>query len=395
MLIMQRHFFYRLANFWQACLNQWKTRFFGSEESLPKKKLLNASPLLTQRVSELVKELSDPFAYRQAIQSALKPALEQWQKNPHTSPNSLVILGSPIQSVASILENNQNILQTEKQIPINFLQWHTLPTEPAQILAKLQKQLKRVEEHQEIVLIPNLSSLFLRCINGLEVIEYIRNIVSNDCSRFWIIGSHDWAWEYLNLGCQIDSYFEQIMLPTLNPGQLQEWLAPIIAQAEISFKQQQKKLEIRETQQNLQKMYFEKLAQISDGFGSLALQLFLHSLECKANNSVSNEEKIFADIENLSLPDLPTLAFEEHYLLFSLLIHEKLSVAHLSHVLGQIENFTYTLVQDLQNAKLIEQDGELFQVNLIYYPQIRDSLDKNGFLIAKSYDTNYKKIIFK
>lgn len=386
----------QFKNLWRTRPTQLLTGFFkDNEETLLEKNLTELSPKLTRRIKCLVKDLPEPPVYRKAVQEALMSNLRQWQENPSIYPNNLVILTSPIESVASLFKGSKQDWQDEKQIPFSFLQWNTRPIESITMLMKLKAELERQEEHPEVVLVPDYNHFFLRRIDGFEGIKHLRNTVVKDRSRFWLIGCQSWAWRYFKLGCQIDSFFnETLSLPVLNGTQLQEWLTPTITQVKIDFIQRTKDSEQNKDQQKAQKIYFEKLANKSGGVASLALQLFLNSLRYEVTNLSSDDEHIAVRAEEPSLPDVPDLSFEEQYLLFSLILHGSLSLPNLSSTLEEVEDVVVRLVQNLHRTQIIEQRDELLRINLIYYPKLRDLLDKNHFMIAKA-DASYKQIIFK
>ncbi|MEC4895360.1 MAG: hypothetical protein SAL07_10350 [Oscillatoria sp. PMC 1051.18] len=83
------------------------------------------------------------------------------------------------------------------------------------------------------------------------------------------------------------------------------------------------------------------------------------------------------------LPKLPDLSAEEHYVLFSVLLHSKITLSHLAISLGDDESNVQHLVQILCRADVLKLEDNLLTVNPLYYPQLRDELDYNNFLIAE------------
>ncbi|MGB7520886.1 MAG: hypothetical protein WA896_14755 [Spirulinaceae cyanobacterium] len=273
-------------------------------------------------------------------------------------------------------------LPEKQQIPYKFLPWNERPHDFRNIPEKLRSQLGRAtlaaeEGFEEIVVIPNLSWCFLRGVEGLDGVDYLRDIVLKDRSRFWLIGAQQISWQYLNYVDKIEAYFDQTFsLPPLEEEDLQAWLDPIITEAKIGFSSNLEK----EEQETAQQKYFKRLTARSGGISSVARQLFLHSLSCEITNS-SEEEQKKIQVENPYLPDLPNLSHNQHYLLYSLLLHGKITLPHLAYSLGDDEDIVQHLVQVLSRSGVINTEGELLQVDPLHYPELRDDLDGNNFLL--------------
>ena len=89
-------------------------------------------------------------------------------------------------------------------------------------------QLDAEPRQQSAIVLPELTQCFVRCIEGLEGVLYLRKEILKDCDRFWIVGCNHWAWEYLSYVCQINAYFDRtVALPELTGYDLFAWLAPV------------------------------------------------------------------------------------------------------------------------------------------------------------------------
>ena len=119
--------------------------------------------------------------------------LKNGGNNPLAADNSLVFLSSPVTTVSRTLTESLQNWASEREIPLRPLQWIGRPEKAESIKTKLQHQLGRglvtTESKQpEVVIIPNLSWCFLRCVDGLEGIDYLQDVLLQDDSRFWVIG---------------------------------------------------------------------------------------------------------------------------------------------------------------------------------------------------------------
>ncbi|WP_237395788.1 hypothetical protein [Okeania sp. KiyG1] len=155
--------------------------------------------------------------YVKILQSTLEEALCQWQDNPED--NELVILSSSIEPLSQIIQTALVNWSDENIRNIKLLSWSNRPKDFLKIVSKLQNDLGLsakldVDCHsgkfQELVVIPCLEFCFLRHIHGLDGIEFLRNRIFQDHSRFWLIGCNSSTWQYLDYIYNIDSYFKKL-----------------------------------------------------------------------------------------------------------------------------------------------------------------------------------------
>jgi biotin operon repressor len=82
------------------------------------------------------------------------------------------------------------------------------------------------------------------------------------------------------------------------------------------------------------------------------------------------------------LPKLPNLPWRDRYLLYSLLLHERLTLEELAESLGENSHVMRTYVQELRLAGLIQGNFKALEVNPLYYAQLRLELAQNNFSIT-------------
>lgn len=315
-------------------------------------------------------------------------------------------------------------------------------------------------------MIPNLCWCFLRSAEGLEGVDYLRDSLLGDRTQFWIIGSGQVGWEYLKATLKFHAYCGDVVsLPNLTGEDLQDWLAPIVEQFEIRFDDNSlpKRFQHPESLKDLnisaskpiesiseisqevsatvqsslravkdsmlphetqaeddspQRSYFDRLADISDGVGVVALQLFMASLryqevkESKDDKSKDDKpeeaparkdrwgKKDASSAESdpdpkslessqsphlvavtPKLPALPDFDQSELYLLYSLMLHGDLTVKALAASLGDAPQVVNNQVQILRNAGIIEQQEAVIKLNPVHYPKLQRELSKNNFMI--------------
>ena len=411
-----------------------------------------------QQLVQLVKELPSHPCDQEAILQSLRPAIARWKDSPNATNNSLTVLSSPVSAVARILAESLEDWSTQNALVMELLDWTSRPTNPEQIQQKMRTALKRNGEEtdcQQVVVIPNLNWCFLRSAEGLDGIDYLRDNLLSDFSRFWIVGSGQIAWQYLDSVLKLQAHCgEVIKLPQLSGEQLQDWLMPVIERLDIQLDEapiqerlqelgeesSQSFLEVlkvlfEETRDSLKSLfrvvredalasdsgaigkdmseleahwedYFERLSDLSDGVGNIALQLFVKSIyyeEAKAPPKATPPEaeqtgqkwaqdsscdlssragRLIAKMPKL--PSLPKLAQSDLYILFSLLVHGDATLTALAESLGEERQLINDSLQVFRKIGLVEQQDRIFWVNPIHYPRLKRHLTSNNFIVQVS-----------
>ncbi|NET57597.1 MAG: hypothetical protein F6K47_15980 [Symploca sp. SIO2E6] len=340
----------------------------------------------TAKLINRIESLPTHPTHQSAVQAALQEALSTWQED--ETANSLVILGKPVERIAQTLEETLVSCFSQAWEVINPLPQPLLLTEPSTITAQLkqafEKQLKQEQKTKhQIVLIPDLSWYFLRCVQGWDGITYLRDLVMREQSRFWLIGCNQWTWQYLSYVCQIDAYFEQLQqLPTVSGEEIQAWLTPIIEEIAIDLTED-------ESTKNEQKSqsYFDRLEDLALGIDAVAARLWLSSLQYLPSDPETDpmEEEILGQIKQTTAtpPDFPKLTADDRYLLFSLLLHTQISLPCLALSLGETESIVQSQVQVLLRSGVLWRRRQLLMVNPAYYPRVRWELVHNNFFIEE------------
>jgi len=316
--------------------------------------------------------------------------------------------------------------------------------------------------------IPDLCWCFLRSADGLDGLDYLQDLLPCDRTRFWVLGSGMVGWEYLKSTIKFHAYCGKIITtPKLSGEDLQSWLSPVVEQFDVYFPETglhkrfqnrnhlfemdvdadkpieaisevsqeitasvqssvrslKKRLEPDESKQadnSPQEIYFERLADISDGIAEVAVQMFIKSLRyCqikpkpetskdKESESEKSEKKVILkqvsesgsesetkEIEKKKdtekefrlvattpkLPQLPELSQDDLYLLYSLMLHGDMTIIALSKSLGDSPNVVNNQVQMLRNVGIVEQQASVLKVNPVHYPRLCRELSRNNFII--------------
>jgi hypothetical protein len=341
--------------------------------------------------------------YLEAIQNALQTALQKWRDD-IDAPNSLVILGSPVLPLSEIINDAIANWEGKELLEVRSISLSARPHEFNQIQSLLEKQLPThsdssdnadvtdsaevLDSRKTLMVIPRLDWCFLRCIEGLEPIEDLRNLVFKSHSVFWLIGCNNWAWRYLDFIFQVSAYFGQTVgLPNAKGDELQRWFNPLLEQINLEVSEELTPEKISESQE----LYFETLAENSLGISSVAADLWLRSLRYETvSESQDSEAKSPSDFSppfklqqnKPKLPDLPSLIPEDRYILYSLLLHGGMSLFQLALSLGEAESPVKARVQFLVQSDIIDRYKNLLVVNPAYYPRLKTLLYSNNFLVG-------------
>lgn len=355
----------------------------------------------TQQIRQQVEAQSCPEQYVSEVLAQLEIAIATWQRTPDAS-NSLVVLGSPAQPTAQILEACLAAEPFETVKLIRPISWSMRPQTPQILNQQIEQTLKKLpaaddikadadlDLRQTMVLVPQLEQCFLRCIQGWRGITHLRDRVGQSPHLFWLISCNSWAWAFLDRVCQISAYFSQVMLlPKLEADALEEWLVPFTQKLTQGRDQDTTAIALGEN-------YWQNLASLAVGGGTVASELWLRSLRFREDDlpkdidleSLNGYADEWQDwhlplrLVNPILPSLASLEMSDYYLLHALLIHGSISRDLLALSLGETESQVQAQVQKLLRSHILQQTQQGLSVQPAHYPKLKTELSSNNFLIG-------------
>ena len=286
------------------------------------------APSVAEYLDESILELPTHPKYLEEIKSAFKEAFNKWKRCPDIAPRSLVISSSPIAPLTRIIDESLTSCKYDRLLEVPYSQWqakqHDFNLIKEQLIAEVKKI--KAKSERQVFVIPRLEWIFLRSIEGLEIIEFLPELVYENDSIFWLIGCNSWTWEYLNCIYGVGAYLgKTFCLSPLNGDELQEWLQPLLKQIDIDWENQGKddeqnyldtqnvrnfikvfsdlnnwrdkvKVLWQETSKNKEEMkpqdkFFHNLARVSLGNGAVAAQLWRRSLQFPDSETDNHEDK--------------------------------------------------------------------------------------------------------
>ncbi|MFZ1024808.1 MAG: hypothetical protein WAN66_01170 [Limnoraphis robusta] len=373
----------------------------------------NYIPLSSEEVANFqtkIQSLSLPEAYQNAIKTKLSEVLTPWKKDQY-SDNHLFILFDSIEPKNGVF---QEIFKqvNEQALPVKFLSWTTRPDDYATLKSQLQSQIESTDNSEDIekninpqslVIIPDLSLCFLRCVEGLDAVEYLYDLILKDSSCFWVVGCNKWAWNYFKSIYKVNTCFEQIFpLPSLNAVELKHWLTPIYETLEIEFGDDNQENDHHKSEEwkeqdttwisQDEKQYFERLASISEGLSQNAAYLWLDSLQYVKQPEETDSQTVEIQenkpekrliLKRATLRNLPGLTKEDQYLLSSIALHGEISLSALAVSLAEPESRIRIQVQKLLRTGIIMGQQELLKLSPVYYSRLKQDLINNKILAGE------------
>jgi hypothetical protein len=371
-------------------------------------------PLWAAHVRRRSQQLPIPEAQVTSMAQQLTEAIVAWQRDPE-APNNLVLFSKPVETTDALLEA---VLSGELPEGVEVhhpLPWRHRPDQIHSITDQLQQALDNLQNPGEedlsqddlddpdvlaqrrvVIVVPPLEQCFLRCIGGWQGIEWLRDTIGQQPQYFWLIRCNTWTWGFLDRVCQVGAYFTcHGHLPALEDSQLASWLAPLARSLQGSANppnQGDSPENGKANQPDFEDWDWRTLAELSMGSAPVALDLWRQSLRIRQADRPTDEVPTVEDNAPLpvplqqlapTLPGLPDLEAEDHYVIHALMLHGPMSRSHLALALGQNESQVQVQMQRLQQAGLIQRDRHGLAIAPAHYPKLCAQLSNNNFLTGE------------
>ena len=386
--------------------SQLKSGLLRARETskLPEDRLCSLPQLWDLSVRQQLLDLPLPAPYLAAVAEQVSEAVTTWQ-NTLNAPNSLVMLGSPVDDAGLVLTAALAQQDAADDGPedgqrwriFRPLDWTVRPAAPLSIKSQLAEALKQLKESEEddgdddpddlsrrftIIVLPPLEQCFLRCIGGWQGVEWLRDTAGAQRNYFWLISCNTWGWAFLNRVCQVEAYFDQTAaLPRLDRDGLYDWLTPFAGTLANATAEESSSLA-------LGNISWSNLLNLAEGSPAVARLLWLRSL--RLQKSVLPEQPSPLEPGDAlpvplyqvqpSLPSLPDLEALDYYLVHALMLHGVTSRSQLAQSLGQPESLVHVRGQTLRQAGVLRLSPKGLDVDPVHYPRLAAELDSNNFL---------------
>jgi len=325
--------------------------------------------------------------------SALHEALEDWWKE--QAGKVQIVIGAPYSGTAEIVSQWASVFQC----PV-------LPEPPlGHIESDGAKWLGEIDKYPDRVwVIPRLERCYLRHSQGFGLLRALFDKITTFSNRF-LLACDSWAWAYLSKTLHIDTLFPTpVILEAFDHEKLDLWLGKLATQATgkpFIFRQANNKslvlhpdravLEEEDGKQEEVSDFLQRLAAYSRGIPGVAHIIWRYSLrfaEDKEHGSQVSDDGRHRIIwvepwSAMQLPRIPALDRREGdlFVLHSLLLHDGLTSELLAHALPFPESQIKGILQVLQVAGIIVNNGDIWRVAASAYPAVRQFLEYEGYLV--------------
>lgn len=225
-------------------------------------------------------------------------------------------------------------------------------------------------EERIIVNLEGLQKLYLRNINGFEALDALLLIISETKEKvFWVCSCSSYAWHFLNKVEGIETHFTHTFLTdTLKEADICKVIMNRHNKSvfrlrfepdEATRKSRNYKKRLnnpKELQEYLRNIYFEKLAEITEGNATVASILWLRSIK-----KIERRTFIIVPIQPVNIESLEILKPDTLFTLAAIVLHDTLKVGELCRVLN------LTLAQSKVNLTRLKSRGVLLEHQQNYY----------------------------
>lgn len=300
--------------------------------------------------------------------------------NPGEGATSLLHASTYIYPSAKILESHEAIDTYQKLI--NYLQKTLLIEEDFKNLTDLKNYIISSED-EHVIILENIERLFIRKINGFNLLEdFLLFLHTTKKHIYWIISINKYSFYYLNRVKFFSSHFPYII--TLNPIDNEQLKENILARnsgynlvflkpSKITkkFENQLKKATKEERQVLLEDLYFKNLYDFAKGNMSKAILYARDSAYNVKEKSVYVKPYEPKLIEDLQLSDL--------FILEAIFQHRALTIGELNVVLRNSNRQSRLTIEKLLEKDLIRattnQKGDIeYRINLMYLDELKNRL---------------------
>jgi hypothetical protein len=255
---------------------------------------------------------------------------------------------------------------------------------PEAFIHELKQQAK-----QRVVILENVQNLYIRNINGYDVLDALWLILSETKDQiFWVCSCSRYAWNFLNKGMGIETHFnliqhtdslkrDQIEALIMNRHNLSKYELEFLPDDEIrknrSYKKRLHKPE--ELQLYLREKFFDQLAEDAKGNASVAIILWQRSIQ-----SVEKGVVTISTYKSFSIESLEALTSEIVFVTAAFILHDTLKVAELSRILNIDLSASRVLLTRLKSKGILVEQAGLFSLNQLVYRQVLSYLQRRNVI---------------
>ncbi len=328
-----------------------------------------------------------------AAAEALGADLDHWLENIPSATSVRALVGPPESGTADVLRTlvEQRQLKVLTPPPVNILLDD--PEAHEVVLQSLD------EATDELLVVPSFENFYLRHQNGTA---FVRQVVERLLRRPVLLGCDSWAWAFLQQAIGIeDTLGKPITLAAFDGHRLDAWLRSHYDLQVTEFRQSRDNQPVfpsrsavspgdqHEPEQEVSTL-IKSLAARARGNLGVALALWCSGLRTRDPQSKQSEPSaamsrqvywVVAPSERESAMLSEKLRQSHRFILHAILLHGGLPPSLLFTLLPLSPEDITRGVSELKRAGLIHEQQGILKVALTEYPEIRQNLVDEGFLV--------------
>jgi len=360
---------------------------------------IKAMPYIYRRLFQITPLKEERFFFGRSKE--LATVQEEFDLFKAGYPRSIAIIGEKGSGKTTLLNFAEKDTFSELHV-IKFIITHTILNEE-ELLKMFEtgfgpekfssfdnlQQILMQNDNKQIIIIEDIHNLFLRVIDGFDLMEKLLALISNTSDKhLWIVTSGLYGWNYLNEVVDISKYFKCVVdLSGLETQQIEDlimsrhtisgFLLRFEASEEYVNNRNFKKLASEDEKQKfLRKVFFDKLTKESDGNIRTALYYWLSAIKNFQEQEVM--VKLNFELDHAFLFHLPN---EEIYTLAAFIQHEYLNGDEYASIFQCTVADSQLLLNRMHNRGFLNKLGNEYQVHPLMYRAVVRILKLKNILV--------------
>jgi dephospho-CoA kinase len=360
---------------------------------------VKAMPYIYRRLFQIVPLKEERFFFGRS--NALATVQEDFDLFKDGYPQSIAIIGEKGSGKTTLLNFAEK--ETFGEFPIiKVVITHTILNEEELLkifetgfgpekfssLDELQQILLQ-NDNRQIIIIEDIHNLFLRVIDGFDLMEKLLSLISNTSDKhLWVVTSGIYGWNYLDEVLNISKYFKRLVnLSGLETQQVEDviitrhtvsgFLLRFEASDEYVNNRNFSKLTSEDERQKfLRKAFFNKLSKESDGNIRTALYYWLSAIKNFQEQEVM--VKMDFELDHAFLFNLPN---EEIYTLAAFIQHEYLNGDEYASIFQRTIADSQLLLNRMYKRGFLNRLGNEYLVHPLLYRAVVKVLKLKNILV--------------